>query len=462
MTWRADGIREAIPWGLTLLLLASRLSPVAPLTDPLGGELPASLQLTVPSAYLVLAPLFTLWDGISMLSMSRLRGFLTGLAGFYVLWRIVRHIRTRPPLRSWRTWLEELGILLLSLVGLLGFIVAGAIWHRPMLSLTGIPWGYQVVDFHSHTAASHDVGDTWMSGYDLAANLRWHGRAGFNVVFVTDHNVVSRESRAASHQTAVPSHQTAVPSHQGPVASQQRLVGQRFGDARPVPCPGIEVSAWQAHIVLLGDTLPIERDPYTRSLAGLLTLLRTSDSSYGSLSLASLPEYRRSHWERLDTLIQAGLDGFEVVNASPKANELTRPERDRVVDLARKHDLFVVGVSDSHGWGATSMVWNLVRVPPARSPETLCTAILARLDQGFPGAQIIERHRLHPDDPWPMWLTPAGVVWETWRSMGRPLAFSWLAWIWVGAGLLNLLRSRALRAKIARRPAPTPPVTDRE
>src|SRR5215213_577857 len=224
MTWRADGIREAIPWALTLLLLASRLSPVPPLTDPLGGELPASLQLTVPTTYLVLAPLFTLWDGISMLSMSRLHGFLTGLAGFYVLWRIVRHIRPRPPLRSWRTWLKELGILLLSLVGLLGFIVAGALWHRPMLSLTGIPWGYQVVDFHSHTAASHDVGNTWMSGYDLAANLRWHGRAGFNVVFVTDHNVVSRESRVASHQRPVASPQTPVPSHPGPVDSQQRGV----------------------------------------------------------------------------------------------------------------------------------------------------------------------------------------------------------------------------------------------
>lgn len=423
---------------LTLLLLASRLSVVPPLSDPLGGQLPDSLRLAVPPLYLLLAPLFTLWDGISMLSMSRLHGFLVGLAGLYLIGRIVRHIRVRPPLKSWRTWVREIGVLLLSLGGLLAFIVAGAIWHRPMLSLTGVPWGYQVADFHSHTAASHDVGDTWMSGYDLAANLRWHGRAGFNVVFITDHNVVSRETRDASRESGV---------------------GSR-GSAGPIPCPGLEVSAWKAHIVLLGDTLPINRAPYS-GLAGLLTLLRTSDSAYGSLSLASLPEYRRNHWERLDTLIEAGLDGFEIVNASPKANELTRPERDRVIDLARKNDLFVVGVSDSHGWGATSMVWNLVRVPHAHSRQTLCTAILGRLDQGFPGAQIIERHRLRPDDPWPMWLTPLGVVWETWRSMGRPLALSWLAWIWVVTGLLNLLRSRALRANIARRPTPIPPVTDR-
>jgi len=213
-----------------------------------------------------------------------------------------------------------------------------------------------------------------------------------------------------------------------------------LGDADPIPCPGIEVSAWQAHIVLLGDTLTVERDPYTRSLAGLLTLLRTSDSSYGSLSLASLPEYRRSHWERLDTLIQAGLDGFEIVNASPKANELTRPERDGVVDLARKHDLFVVGVSDSHGWGATSMVWNLVTAD--RTSPDLCVAVLGQLRTGFTAVRVIERHRLRPDDWWPVWLTPVGVVWETWRSMGWALTAAWLLWIWGWAWGCRLRRAR--------------------
>src|SRR3954451_1077946 len=214
MTRRADGIRGATPWVLTLLLLASRLSFVPPLSDPLGGQLPESLQLSVPPLYLVLAPLFTLWDGISMLSMSRLQGFLTGLAGIYVLWRLGWHILARPPLKSWRTWVREILTLLLSLAGLLTFIVAGAIWHRPMLSLTGVPWGYQVVDFHRHTAASHDVGGTWMSGYDLAANLRWHARAGFNVLFVTDHNVVSRESRAARERSEVGSRESRTGSRE--------------------------------------------------------------------------------------------------------------------------------------------------------------------------------------------------------------------------------------------------------
>ena len=415
---------------LTLLLLASRLSVVPPLSDPLGGQLPDSLQLAVPPLYLVLAPLFTLWDGISMLSMSRLHGFLVGLAGLYLIGRIVRHIRVRPPLKSWRTWVREIGVLLLSLGGLLAFIVAGAIWHRPMLSLTGVPWGYQVADFHSHTAASHDVGDTWMAGYDLAANLRWHGRAGFNVVFITDHNVVSRETRDASRESGV---------------------GSR-ASAGPIPCPGLEVSAWKAHIVLLGDTLPINRAPYS-GLAGLLTLLRTSDSAYGSLSLASLPEYRRNHWERLDTLIEAGLDGFEIVNASPKANELTRPAATRVIDLARKNDLFVVGVSDSHGWGATSMVWNLVPVPSlARSRQPSATGSSAGWIRAFgwpdyrtpPAPAPTPAGR--PGSPRSVWYGRPGGAWT------GPLALSWLVWIW---GIAVVLHARDGAAGISF-PRPSP------
>jgi hypothetical protein len=160
-----------------------------------------------------------------------------------------------------------------------------------------------------------------------------------------------------------------------------------------------------------------------------MTLLATSDSAYGALSLASLPEYRRNHWSRLDSLARAGLDGFEIVNASPKANELTRAQIDTVIGIARSHNSFVAGVSDSHGWGATSMVWNLV-TSPGESPGDPCPTVLQQLRTGFRSVRIIERHRVRPDDWWPALATPLGVIWETWRSMGWPLVASWLVWIW--------------------------------
>jgi hypothetical protein len=402
--------RFAVPIGLTFLLLAARLAAVPSLLDPVAGTAPPSLHLATPLVYLLLAPLFTLWDGASMLSMSRLHGLLVGLVLLYLLWRILRALARPAGERSWRG--ESLA-LAVSLILLAGFLIIGAVWHRPMLSLAGVEPGEVVVDFHSHTNLSHDVEDTWMSGFDVESSRRWHNRAGFNAFFITDHNTVAGVKQTSSRALK-----------------------------RPVVCPGIEVSAWHAHIVLLGDSVPVDRSRYNGSLDGLITLLRISDSSYGALSVASLPEYRKNHWERLDTLIAAGLDGFEIVNAAPKANDIVRADRDSVIRAAHFHNRFVVGVSDSHGWGATSMVWNLVR-PGAGPNSDVCQAILRRLKDGFGAVQVIERYRLRPDDWWPMWLTPVGLVWETWRSMGWPLTLAWIVWIWALALCSTLVRGRS-------------------
>jgi len=408
--------RLAVPMSLTVLVLCAQLASAPALSDPVAGVAPPSLRLTVPWLYLALAPLFTLWDGVSMLSMARLRGFLLGLAVLYPVWRIARGIWFRRARTGhaalWFAALREVGTLVLALLLLAAFLVAGALWHRPMLSLAGVEPQDIVADFHSHTNLSHDIRDTWMRNFDAEASRRWHSRAGFEAVFITDHNISSRESRVAIRQS---------------------------GTASTVLCPGIEMSLWRAHIVLLGDTGPVERQRY-RSLDGLLRLLATSDSAYRALSVASLPEYRRYQWHRLDQLAAVGLDGFELVNASPKANELTRAETDTVIGIARTHNRFVVGVSDSHGWGATSMVWNLVR-SPGGPPADLCGAVLGQLRTGFSAVRIIERHRLRPDDWWPMWLTPIGVVWETWRALGWALTAGWLIWIWAWALLRRRPRS---------------------
>jgi hypothetical protein len=402
-------MRFRIPLALTAALLAARLAAAPPLSDPVGAPLPASLHLHAPPLYLLLGPLFSLWDGASMLSMTRLRGFLLGTALLYLLCRLVRLARSRNrPLRL----LRELGVLAGSLLGFALFLALGILWHRPMLALAGAGADWAVVDFHSHSNVSHDVRGTLMSKFDVRANLAWHRRAGFDAVFVTDHNTIAPATQAES---------------------------------LPARCPGIEVSAWRAHIVLLGDTLPVDRDPYSRDWAGLTRLLQVSDSAYHSRSVASLPEYERNHWDRLDSLVAAGLDGFEIVNASPKANELSRTRRDSVIALARRTGRFVVGASDHHGWGATSMVWNLVPVPSWRAtPAALCHRILARLDQGVGSVQVLERHRLRAESGWPSLLTPLGVVWETWRGMTGVVALSWLVWIW---GIALVLDARGRRRR---------------
>jgi hypothetical protein len=383
-------------------LLLARVWHTAPLADPLGDPLPPALHLAFPLTYVLFAPLFTLWDGVSMLSMSRLHGFLVGLVVLYVAWRGGRALwwriawSDRPPPRA--PLRRELGLLATAVAALLLFVGVGLLWHRPMAALAGTG-NALVFDVHSHTNVSHDVRGTLMKGFDTEANLRWHQRAGFDAVFITDHNTVA---------------------------------GLRPHSGAPALCPGIEVSAWRAHVVLLGDSTPVDPRRYNGSLDALELLLRESDSLYGALSVLSLPEYERNHRDRLDSLVAAGADGFELVNAAPKANEMTRSRRDSVAALARRTGRFVVGASDSHGWGATNMVWNLLPLAGSKpAGPAACTAVLRALREGFDVTRIVERRRLRPDSAWPGWLTPAGVLWEAWRGLTWPLTLSWLAWIWL-------------------------------
>ena len=389
---------------MTVLLLCARLWPAATLYDPVSGTVPPALYLKIPWTYLVLAPLFTLWDGVSMLSMSRLIGFLSGLVVLYVVWRLIRGAwRRYTGIRLYaRTLLvKELLVLIVAAVLFSGFVVGGALWHRPCFLSRG---------------RLHSI---WWWIFTATPTCR--------TTFRTHGCAVRHRSQPALALASW----LRCGIHHRPQCTEPRVAraSRRSGASSTTLCPGIEISAWRAHIVLLGSTAAIRRSDYNGSLDELYSLLATGDSGYEALSVASLPEYRRYHWNRLDSLAEAGLDGFEIVNASPKANEITRSEVDTVVAVARTHNLFVVGVSDSHGWGATSMVWNLVRSTRS-APDTYCSTILRQLRTGFGAAQIVERHRLRPDDWWPMWLTPFGVVWETWRGMGWILTAAWLLWIW--------------------------------
>ncbi|MGB7212059.1 MAG: hypothetical protein WBC97_05470 [Gemmatimonadales bacterium] len=419
--------------GLTAAMLLARAFGTPALTDPTGAPLPASLHLYFPPLNILLAPAFDLWDGVSMLGMRQLVAFFLWSAVAIVVWRVGGQAYRRTGARAAsaqrrivRALFTELAIIVGGVFALLLFGLVGLVWHRPMVSLAGVPAGQLVVDLHTHTNVSHDVHGTLMRGFDADAARRWHQRAGFDAFFVTDHNLID-----------------GIPANGGPV------------DATPALCPGEEVSAADQHVVLLGNTTLVDNHDYGDSLPGILRLFRDAGPRYGAVAIASIPEYDKNHFHDLTTFADAGVRGFEIVNGAPKANELTLAHRDTVIALARARDLLLLGVSDSHGWGATVEGWTLVRVgsapthggsdaqeapgaviPSVRASVRLstfppvCTAILTALERGYDATQIAARHRLRPDAWWPRWLTPFAVVWEGWRAMGLAQAFGWLLWIW--------------------------------
>src|SRR5207249_7586757 len=83
-----------------------------------------------------------------------------------------------------------------------------------------------VIDYHAHTALSHDGRRGWTIA-DLAA---WHAPQGFGASYVTDHNVVFN----------------------GGVDDPIRLL------------PGVEWSVYDQHVVALGAVAPLERGVYGR------------------------------------------------------------------------------------------------------------------------------------------------------------------------------------------------------
>jgi hypothetical protein len=231
-----------------------------------------------------------------------------------------------------------------------------------------------VVDLHSHTSASHDG----RSGWTPERLAQWHGVQGFQAAYVTDHGRPFEGSTNA-----------AIPL-----------------------LPGVELSVYRQHIVALGATTPLDLAPYARDTPGMLTLFAALHAQ-GALAIASLPEYWANHRGELDQFVAAGVDGFEIVNCSPKGLAFPAAGRRAVIDLAQRHDRFVTGASDNHGWGKVTCVWNLLR----------------QGTQGFADNHVVARPLalLQGDgDP-----KLAGVTqpWLMLRALSWPERISWLTWI---------------------------------
>jgi len=406
--------RHPVAIALLLLLLITAIHPLAPLVDVVTGSVPGDADLDRPILYVMFAPLSTTLDALTFFSFARAEWALAVWILALGAWGALRSAAT-PLTWQRRAVRGSIGpAVLILLVG------AAVILPRPVPRLVtdGTGAGGTVIDYHAHTNASHDG----RPGWTLEKLAAWHERQGFEATYVTDHNIV-------------------------------------YDGSLPLPpdvsislLPGVEWSVYQQHIVAIGPVEAVPRDSFGESTARMVRIFGAIERQ-GALSIASLPEYWRYHYADLGAFVMAGVDGFEVVNCSPKALGFPSDLRRQVLSLAASHDLVVVGASDNHGWGQVTCVWNVSQAGA----------------QGFHTNRVFARPLALIQGDWQPWTASVTQPWFLLRSLSWSERASWLTWVVIillyramprregqPAGLGILARSLGRRSRRTSVPNETP------
>lgn len=405
------------PLVITALVLAGAFLGPAALQGPVRGGVPVDGYLDVGTGYLVLAPLFNVLDTLSLLTLAQHYAVLATLIGAFALWRISRRRARRGVLRRIGV---ELGVALLSLLGLVAFYGYGIVGPRPMAALVMDDPSAIVVDFHSHTDASHDG----RPGFDPERNREWHASGGFDAVYVSDHRTYQGYAEGAAANPGRAGEGTVLLP-----ALEIKFAGKYASALGP---------AWRYRAAMDGNHL-IADSLYraVRHGAPRPTLVLTIPGG-----LDDVPA---------DDGTEIGYVAVEVSDASPRGLEQSRQDRETILALADSLNLALVASSNNHGWGRTTAAWTVLTIPGWRSmsPARLNAAIERKLHtERRAASRVVERRIPYPGaSPAALALTVPAITWQMFGGIGPAERIAWLVWTWgIALGLLPIalrLRKRA-------------------
>ncbi len=383
---------KVYPWRVPIFwsgfaLLSQAFALPGPVRDAASLAWPNGFHLHFPAAHLLFTPFCSTADFLTVLSAKQIEAFCIVLfIGIFVFLRL----RTA----------------LISLMCFIGFVAWGALIPRPMAKLVADDPDILLVDFHSHTRFSHDGRPM----FTAERNMAWHQAQGYEAAFITDHNRVEASQAAFAESIA-----------------NWHAVGFRSLE-------GEEVSLAHTHLVILGNHDRIDNRPYDSDPSRIPRFISDMRKK-GIPVIASLPEYWLYHWgSGVQDFANWGIQGFEIINSAPKALDFPAAYRSQVIELCRQQNLFMTGISDNHGYGYATAVWNAMRIPGWQSlgPVLLEKAVLRGLvEQRFKAVQVLERAKFWPAGPLELAISPILDVVTYWRSLQGVQALAWVGWIWL-------------------------------
>jgi predicted metal-dependent phosphoesterase TrpH len=419
--------------GVTALLFAGAIWPVAPLRDAATGAA-AGAGLYLTPAFVVLAPLNNTLDALSLLSVREHTTVWLALAVAYGAWRFMRR-------RAWRISNpgtpgpgapHEVRLLVIALLWLVAVYATGALVSRPMaaIELPASDSDLVTIDFHSHTNASHD-GRTW---FTPERNREWHHAAGYDAAYISDHFTFAGAEAGVRANPPRASDGTVL------FSAIECLEGGQHVNVLGVGAPDyalfdgryLAAAAMEA-AVAAGRTRPV--------------IVQTIPGSLGRIPRAGMAKV-------------VPVTAIEVADAAPRG--LSDGDRNRawILALADTLDLAIVSGSDNHGWGRTAAAWSVMRVPGWR--DLAPPALEQRIEDGIRtdrrrAVHVIERTR-------PVWPTAPGArgiggwvsiatgaprflaefIWQLTATRSWPERLSWMAWLW--AAVLLVMWRDATRA----------------
>ena len=400
---------------LVILVLATAIVGATPILKAETGLPVTDASLVHTAAYTVLAPLCTLMDALTLLSLKQHAALLITVILCVIVWRIFR------PRSSGTSLLRELGAGVAPRLCIILVYAAGAVVPRPMAAIHMHDANDVVIDFHSHTNASWDA-NKW---FTPRRNREWHSAAGFDVAYISDHKSLAGANAAAAQN----------PRH--------------AGDGT-VLLPALEARDQYEHVVAIGIDSTFKVDPSgnwhdpvrdtTLRITGTPPLLILTIPG----NISKIPENEKHGYARLYAV--------ELSDGAPKGVGTIQRDKASIIRFADTLNLAVVAGSDNHGWGSTAIGWSVMQIPDWRAMNP------AQLDSAIQRAIRIERRhavrvyeRDSPDAGSSITATVFTVplvIWRTLVDLDWPERISWLGWIVLIASIATMLSSRAARDTI--------------